>query len=240
LAGNHISVSEKQMVLMNETTGNKVSFHQYDSKGNPVSVSKENDQRQSFIWDYNSSLPVAQCNNADSASIAYTSFESDGTGHWTGISSTNVQGSGGLTGDKYYQATGFNIVKSGLSSGSIYVVTYWSKNGAYSINGTQNGYPRTINSVERGGATWTLYEHQVTGQTTVSLSGSGAVDELRLYPQGALMTTFTFYPLIGMSSLCDTGNRVSYYEFDGLGRLKLIRDQNGKVIKMNDYKYASQ
>ena len=56
----------------------------------------------------------------------------------------------------------------------------------------------------------------------------------------ALVTTYTYKPLVGMTSNCDINNRISYYEYDGLGRLKVIKDQDGNVIKTIDYHYKGQ
>jgi YD repeat-containing protein len=71
----------------------------------------------------------------------------------------------------------------------------------------------------------------------VSVTGSGTIDELRLYPVKAQMTTFSYKPLIGVGSQSDPNNRVTYYEYDWLGRLKLIRDQDRKILKTLDYQF---
>lgn len=56
----------------------------------------------------------------------------------------------------------------------------------------------------------------------------------------ALVTTFTYKPLIGLTSQTDAGNHTIYYEYDFLGRLKLIRDQDNNVLKSFDYQYQAQ
>jgi hypothetical protein len=71
----------------------------------------------------------------------------------------------------------------------------------------------------------------------VSITGSGNVDELRLYPVGAQMTTYCYSPLLGITHECDINNKITYYDFDGLGRMKMVRDQDGNVIKTVDYHY---
>jgi YD repeat-containing protein len=53
------------------------------------------------------------------------------------------------------------------------------------------------------------------------------------------MSTYTYDPIIGMTSECDINNRISYYEYDALSRLMLIRDQDKNVIKTIEYKYVS-
>jgi YD repeat-containing protein len=57
---------------------------------------------------------------------------------------------------------------------------------------------------------------------------------------GALVTTYTYSPLFGITSETDPSGKITYYEYDGLGRLKLIRDQNNNILKKFDYKYRAQ
>jgi len=42
-----------------------------------------------------------------------------------------------------------------------------------------------------------------------------------------------------MTSQADVGNRVTYYEYDGLQRLKRIRDQDYNIVKTFDYQYLA-
>jgi YD repeat-containing protein len=53
------------------------------------------------------------------------------------------------------------------------------------------------------------------------------------------MITYTYEPLIGITSQSDINNRITTYEYDGLGRLSLIRDQDGNIIKKYQYAYQS-
>lgn len=73
-----------------------------------------------------------------------------------------------------------------------------------------------------------------------SVDGSGDIDELRCYPANAQMETYTYSPLIGMTSHCDVGNRVTYYSYDVLGRLSFARDQDGNIVKTYQYHYKGQ
>jgi hypothetical protein len=90
------------------------------------------------------------------------------------------------------------------------------------------------------GTQWTYFEHTVTGTTSVSVSGTEEIDELRLYPSTAQMTTYTYNLLEGISSECDVDNRVTYYFYDTLGRLKYLKDQDGNVVKTVEYHYMNQ
>jgi YD repeat-containing protein len=69
------------------------------------------------------------------------------------------------------------------------------------------------------------------------LTEGDAIDEVRVYPSNAYITTYTYKPLIGISSETDPNGKTIYYEYDPFNRLKLIRDQDGKIVKTSDYKY---
>lgn len=53
----------------------------------------------------------------------------------------------------------------------------------------------------------------------------------------ARVTTFTYKPLIGVATITDVNNKTSYYEYDAYGRLQLVRDQDGNIIKTYDYHF---
>ncbi|SEV93860.1 YD repeat-containing protein [Chitinophaga sp. YR573] len=52
----------------------------------------------------------------------------------------------------------------------------------------------------------------------------------------ALVLTYTYKPLTGMTSETDPTGKTIYYEYDSFGRVSLIKDQNGNIIKMYEYK----
>jgi hypothetical protein len=213
----------------------QVSFNKYDSYGNIVEQQKLKDAKHAYLWDYAASYPIAEVANADSGNIAYTSFETGVTGNWSVSSGSPafVTNTASPTGKRYYTLTGTTLQKTGLNSGTTYIVSYWSSTGTYyTVSGTVAS-SKTGASI--GG--WTYCEHEVTGAGTISVSGTGSIDELRLYPKGALMTTYTYLPLAGMTSQCDAGNKITYYEYDSLGRLLQVKDEKRKVLKTFNYQY---
>jgi hypothetical protein len=114
-------------------------------------------------------------------------------------------------------------------------VSYWNKTGnPFSVTGS-TGVIRgtTVNG-------WTYFEHTVQGTSSIAVTGTGNIDELRLYPSGAQMVTYTYSPLIGMTSRCDVNNRITFYEYDGFLRLHVVRDQDWNVVKTFNYNYVGK
>jgi len=196
----------------------------YNTDGNPLEIKLVN-KTQSLLWDGEDMTATAL--NTTQSKIAATSFESAEKGGWS-YSGSTASDATAPTGKKCYSLSGGNITRTGLPN-TTYIISYWSKNGAYTVTSTspvRTG--KTING-------WTYYEHEVTG-TSITVSGSGYIDELRLYPKGAQMNTYTYFPAIGMATQCDINNRIIRYEYDGFNRLKLIKDEDGNILKRIDYK----
>ena len=53
----------------------------------------------------------------------------------------------------------------------------------------------------------------------------------------AMITTYTYAPLIGMKSQTDPGGYTTYYNYDDFNRLEYIKDDEGKVLKEYNYNY---
>lgn len=213
----------------------RIRFYQYDVKGNPLELSKENDIRITYIWDYLQSLPIAEVSNASWGSgVAFTSFEADGKGGWT-FSGTPVTEGTEPAGKKSYSISTGNITYSGsMSSGQKYIVSYWSKGGTALMNGAGG-----TSMISKNG--WTLYRHLFTygGSGGVTISGSGYVDELRLYPETAFMKTYTYTPEVGITSVSDVNSIYQRYEYDAFNRLLRIRDMDNNILKQYEYKYGN-
>lgn len=204
--------------------------------GNLKQITPHDGISTSYVWGYINTEPVAQVTNASPDQIAFSSFESDGTGNWNyNVNRPLVLGS--VTGSKCLDLNnvdGSSISKTGLVAGKDYVVSYWSLNGPYAITGGSNN-TRTGRSALNG---WTYYEHSIHAtSTTITLTGIGKIDELRLYPKGAQMTSYTYFPHTGLTSMDDPNGEITYYEYDGLGRLKNVKDYQGNIIKNYQYNY---
>lgn len=214
----------------------RISFEHYDTKGNIIQWRKVSDMATSYIWEYSSLYPIAEVANASQSDIAYTSFEADGNGNWSGVNTQYIVTVASITGGKHYNQSGFSISKGGLNTVNTYNVSYWSKNtSSYLVNGASGTLIKTI-------GVWKLYVHEKVNATngSIAVTGSGAIDELRLYPSSAQMTTFTYAPLVGMTAQSDSNGRITYFEYDGFGRLIYIRDEKSNIIKKYCYNYQGQ
>jgi len=65
------------------------------------------------------------------------------------------------------------------------------------------------------------------------------LDKIRTNVNGALVTTYTFKPLIGMTSQTDPRGYTMYYEYDDLNRLEYVKDGEGNILSKNEYNYRT-
>lgn len=114
------------------------------------------------------------------------------------------------------------------------------------IYGYNNQYP----VAKVLGSDYTTVYNTLTTQDKVDLNiaiGGAANDnairailnKLRSLPN-TMVTTYTYAPLIGVTSETDPQGKTIYYEYDGFNRLKLIKDKDGNILKTFDYKYLEQ
>jgi hypothetical protein len=203
----------------------RLFFTKYDAFGNLTEQQKANDKKVCYIWDYLAINPIAEIENASQDVVAYTSFEADGLGGWTQSPGGTLDNTKSVTGKKSFGGTLTKTVPSGN-----YTVTLWSNTGgSESVNGSAG----TV-LVTKG--LYTLKEWKLNSVTSVSVTGTN-IDEVRLYPQTSLMKTYTYDLLVGITSSCDINNVITFYEYDTYGRVKLLRDQDGNIIRTMNYHY---
>lgn len=208
----------------------QINIPSYDGDGNPLQTTNAvSGQSASTIMDYSNKYPIAKVSNALKADIAYTSFESDGTGYWT-IPSTTRDKTQSITGKCSYNLSNGSVSKSGLSSTTTYIMSLWAPTATIA---SCNGQSIQIYAQRSNG--WGLYIATVTGVTTVTIAGSGVIDELRLHPKDANMVTYTYEPNVGITTTCDANNTIIYTEYDNLNRVKLLRDFDRNILKRINY-----
>jgi YD repeat-containing protein len=212
-----------------------VKFDSYSSSGNLLQQHKENDISISYIWGYNDMYLIAKVENAEIGEFAYTSFEDGIPEGWIGAGTFNYSGTN--TGRKCHS----NSFKTPILPAGTYNIHFWAKgnsgyeNATIKINGT---IELDVDDVvgERFNLKITLDNSSRIEFTADYIN----VDEVRVCPEDAFMTTFTYDPLVGMTSQTNPQGFTIYYEYDDLGRLKYIKDHEGNVLEAYDYHYAEE
>lgn len=197
---------------------------------------------QAFIYGYVDNLVIADIENANQNEVAYCSFEASTTGNWTfaAVGAYSIPGERAFTGNNFFDLNNGAVTKSfSPAPGKNMIVSYWSRSGVCTVNGSTTA--QAGRTVVIDGNFWTYYEHLLVNPASVSISKpNGVIDELRLYPADALMKSFTYEPLVGVTTECDANNIVTYYEYDIFKRLTVVRDHDYKVIKRTCYANAGQ
>lgn len=119
------------------------------------------------------------------------------------------------TGNRYFEGSTFTF-QGILPTGSDLLMTYWYYDG-----------------------TW-KFQTEIPFTSTISRAGATRYDEVRVYPAGVQMSTYTYKAGIGITSVTDYNNLTTYYNYDEFGRLKFVKDNNGNVLKSFKYHYKDQ
>lgn len=123
------------------------------------------------------------------------------------------------------------VVRGIAHSGS----KYW--NGNYTTDFAKlNSRRYILQWWNLSGGKWIFNQQPFTANITLT----GPVDDVRIFPSDAQMTSYTYMPLIGVTSKTDPSGKTVTYEYDSFGRLQTIRDQDKKVLKNICYNYAGQ
>ncbi len=96
-----------------------------------------------------------------------------------------------------------------------YTLTYWKKTGSNP---------------------WQLMKETLTNPSGYIIQAAGSyIDEVRLYPAGAQLTTYAYNPGVGLRHINDANNKITLYEYDPMGRLQTVKDHKGNLL--NTYQY---
>jgi len=113
------------------------------------------------------------------------------------------------------------------------------------LYGYRNQYP----IAEIKNADYTIIESILGGQSAVEAFNNQAnpdqatIDNLLAQLRGSPLLKdsevagYTYRPLVGITSTTDAKGMLTTYEYDGLQRLKAVRDLEGNIVKQYDYHY---
>ncbi|MFD0963209.1 RHS repeat domain-containing protein [Pseudofulvibacter geojedonensis] len=81
----------------------------------------------------------------------------------------------------------------------------------------------------------------VSLETLESYGGNTAfIGMLRINLPKAMVSTYTYKPLVGITSMTDPRGYKTTYEYDEFNRLKYVKDADGNILSENQYKYKNQ
>lgn len=186
-------------------------FNSYDTKGNVTGYTTKENVIHASLWDNETgSYKLAEVANIRPEQFFYTGFEA--MGGYNGMNTTYIRSTGGHTGNNWYEGdfvTWFTPYNNEPCK-----ITYWYKqNGQWKYSGEE---------------TYTY------GMTVKAREG---LDDIRIYPANARMTTYTYEPYVGVTSEMDANGKTLYYEYDDEQRLLLVRNNDRNIIKQYDYGY---
>lgn len=151
----------------NNPLENRITYHDYDDKGNPTEVSKADGIHTCYIWGYNAEYPIAKIENFQASQITIT-----------------VQ----------------NLIDAAVTA----------SNNDDSI------------------ANENILRTALVNLRSTSVLGN------------SMVTTYTYDPLIGVTSVTDPKGYTMYYNYDEFNRLKQVKDADGNILSQNEYHYKNQ
>jgi hypothetical protein len=220
----------------------RIAYKQYDAAGNPLELSKTKDIIFTYLWGYDVKVPIAEAINASFSEVAFSSFESspnEGNWSYSGVSSNSIPAK---TGKFCYPLQPSTSIGKALVPGKYYLEYY--ARAPITISAAVTPVVTDISTSAPDADNWIFYKKEVTitGSTTLILSTAGAtvyIDEVRIYPVKAQMTTYTYDPLVGVTHMTDVNAVITSYEYDSFNRLKIVRDDKRNILKSMDYKYQT-
>lgn len=168
---NLILPDKVQISKNDDALEDRIIYHSYDNKGNPLEVSKADGTSIYYIWGYNKQYPIGKLEN------------------FTSAQSISIQ----------------SLIDIAIAV-------------------SEDDNDRTLGYAGKEGD---LRE---------------ALDNIRNHTnlENTMVTTYTYDPLIGITSITNPKGYTMYYEYDDFNRLKQVKDQDGNILNQNEYNYKPQ
>ncbi|NSL86240.1 hypothetical protein ECE50_005335 [Chitinophaga sp. Mgbs1] len=202
-------------------------YLRYDKYGF-LQSSQENGKTTTMMLGADRQRAIMTADNVNYNDVAYTSFEIDEKGNFS-YAGEPVTDENAPTGRRVYNLSAGPISRSGIPQTAVYTLSFWSKGnepvvgGAVKVTAETNSYTG-----------WTYREYRVS-QAAISIAGNAQVDEIRLFPEGVLMQTTTYDPLVGVTSECGADNKPVYYSYDAFKRLSLVKNDRRQILAKKEY-----
>jgi hypothetical protein len=237
VAKNTIGVFDPSLLLRNNTYFKESESYLYNSFGKLLTASTFN-RASTYIYDDNNEQIISKIGNASSSDIGYSSFEPGAKGSWTvtptGSLPVSISNSVAPTGEYCLNMPVVqSISKTGLDVNKKYILSFWKKDGSITVSGGVK--TEETNVMTKNG--WTLVSMYISQVANVSITGNGLLDELRLFPVGAVMNSATFDSQSNVTSSMGPDNIATYNSYDELGRLIATYDADRNLVSATQYNY---
>ncbi|WP_222165467.1 hypothetical protein [Edaphocola aurantiacus] len=216
------------------------------------------DQYKTIMFDQSNDKKVVEVMNARKTDVAYADFDQNIQGNisftstniiypGSGISNPNapalsVPGVKPMSGNGLYVLTatsGKDLYTITLTAGKQYRATFWATDNVIPSFGIENGTQFTLKEIAVAGR-FKQYEaffspsaagQKIGFHTTANVG----IEDIRIHPVEAAMQSWYYEPLFGARSATDVLGRITYFEYDKLGRQTLTRNQQGQILSKNIY-----
>ena len=149
---------------------------------------------------------------------------------------TTISGSGSYADAnraKYKYDGVHNVIEEQRDDNSS-TVYLWGYNAQYIVAVIENATLTEVMSALR------ISDIEALTQMEVSVNPDFEnIDELRRFLSNASITTYQYKPLVGVSQVTHPNGLKTLYEYDGLGRLQTIKDNDGNLLEVYNYHYQN-
>ncbi|NAS29693.1 hypothetical protein GTQ40_01800 [Flavobacteriaceae bacterium R38] len=125
-----------------------------------------------------------------------------------------------------------NVLKVSQQDGP-FISYIWGYNNTYPIAKLEN---LDYDAIPSG----TITNLQYLSENDTEAALKTALDNLRGQFPNALISTYTYKPLVGVLSMTDPSGYTMTYEYDAFNRLERVRDGDGHILSENTYHYKNQ
>ena len=143
------------------------------------------------------------------------------------------------TRQSFYNYDNKGNVNEVSKTNDIHTVYLWSYFRQYPVAKIEGSTWNAVNAVAGGNLQGQIDALTTTATATSDAAVRNLLQSLRTGLPGALVTTYTYSPLTGITSETDPKGQITYYQYDAFQRLQVILDNDGNVLKTYNYQYQN-